>query len=66
MSYSKLSTIAIVLISSFIGFGDRILPESIGQYSQDARTSLLGMLPSIQPQNNNAKTEEAIQNLEQP
>lgn len=65
MSFNKISAALFVLAISFIGFGDRVLPESVGQHSETIRGHLLGMLPSIRPQNNNAKTEEAIERLGQ-
>lgn len=63
MSYQKISIAMFIVLVSFIGFGDKVLPESVGQHSETMRSHLLGMLPSIRPQNNNAKTEEAVDNL---
>lgn len=63
MSYQNISIAMVIVLVSFIGFGDKVLPESVGQHSETMRSHLLGMLPSIRPQNNNAKTEEAVDNL---
>lgn len=65
MSFQKISAGMVVVVISFIGFGDRVLPESVGQHSVSIRSHLLGMLPSISPQNNNSKMEEAVDNLDQ-
>lgn len=65
MSFSKVSTVLVIVAIAFIGIGDRLLPHSIGQYSESSRASLLKLLPSIRAQNHNAKTEEAIKGLEQ-
>ena len=65
MSVQKISAAMVAIVVSFVGFGDRVLPESVGRHSESIRSSLLGMLPSINAKNNNAKTEEAIENLGQ-
>ena len=65
MSFQKISVAMVVIVVSFIGFGDRVLPESVGHHSESIRSSFLGMLPSINAKNNNAKTEAAIENLDQ-
>ena len=65
MSYSKIAVGAVVVVSAFIGFGDRVLPEAVGQHSVAIRGHLIGMFPTINPKNNNAKTEKAIENLGQ-
>lgn len=51
----------------YIGFGDQFLPESIGRYSFQARSSIDQMLinafPQWQPKTNPyRRTEDAIQN----
>ena len=63
MSFSKFAVGAVVLVSSFIGFGDRIFPEAVGQHSVAIRGHLMGMLPTITPKNHNAKTEQAVEGL---
>jgi hypothetical protein len=50
----------------FVGFGDQFLPQSIGRYSLQARTSidqiLVNAFPHWQPKTNPyRRTEDAIQ-----
>ncbi len=50
----------------FVGFGDQFLPQSIGRYSLQARTSidqiLVNTFPHWQPKTNPyRRTEDAIQ-----
>lgn len=63
--FSRIAVGSVILVSSFVGFGDRVLPEAIGQHSVTMRGHLMGMLPTINPKNNNAKTEQAIDELGQ-
>ncbi len=53
----------------YVGFGDQFLPGSIGQYSTQLRARFDDMLvagfPSWRPKSQpNARTQEAIKNLE--
>ncbi|NDJ17807.1 hypothetical protein [Myxacorys almedinensis] len=53
----------------FIGFGDRILPSAIGQYSLQTRSvidnTLIGLFPSWRPKTNpHKRTRDAIDRIE--
>lgn len=64
--------IGLILLFSvcFVGFGDQVLPQSVGKYSTAARTSLDNMMiaafPQLRPKTNPyGRTEEAIRKTEQ-
>ena len=53
----------------FVGFGDQVLPKSIGKYSTAARTSLDNMMVSAFPEwrpkvNPYSRTEDALRETE--
>ncbi|MEB3291690.1 MAG: hypothetical protein VKJ24_00880 [Synechococcales bacterium] len=60
--------IALLVVLLFIGFGDQILPQPIGQYSLIIRTTLNNMMinafPQWQPKNPNNPRKEQIDKLE--
>jgi hypothetical protein len=61
--------IILLFAIAFVGFGDQVLPKSIGKYSTAARVSLDNMMVSGFPQwnpksNQYRKTNEAVDNLD--
>lgn len=67
MDLKKLTLTVSIIALLFILIGDRVLPEPVAGYSFNTRTALnkmlVGLLPSIKPQNPDAKTEETVDKL---
>jgi hypothetical protein len=57
------------LAIAYIGFGDQVLPRSVGRYSTQARAAIdnmmIGAFPSLNPKvKPNARTEDAVRQSE--
>jgi hypothetical protein len=57
------------LAVAYIGFGDQVLPRSIGKYSTQTRQAIDGMMigafPNVNPKTKpNARTEDAVRQTE--
>ncbi|MEO0377076.1 hypothetical protein C1752_07479 [Acaryochloris thomasi RCC1774] len=67
MDFKKLTLAVLTIALLFIFLGDRVFPEPVAGYSLNTRTTLnkmlIGLLPSIKPQNPDAKTEETVDKL---
>jgi hypothetical protein len=67
---SKIPFGLVLFLSLFyIGFGDRLLPPAIGQYSVQTRTALdrllISVFPNWKPKTDPSKrTQDAVKNLE--
>ncbi|MGI0491825.1 hypothetical protein ACN4EG_08430 [Alkalinema pantanalense CENA528] len=61
--------VILLVVIAFIGFGDQVLPQPIGRYSLQARNSIdqmmINLFPNWKPRNPNARTEDAVQQMEQ-
>ncbi len=66
----KLILPVVVVLSVFIGLGDRFLPAPLNAMSLGTRTSLnkfvMGLVPTLKPQQPNAETEKAVNDLTAP
>jgi hypothetical protein len=57
------------LAIGYVGFGDQVLPQSVGKYSTQTRAAIDGMMigafPSFNPKTNpNGRTEDAVRQTE--
>jgi hypothetical protein len=67
MNSKKLTLSLVVMAIAFVLGGDRVLPKPVGTYSFNTRTSISqflgGLVPQLKPQQPNAQTEQAVDNL---
>jgi hypothetical protein len=57
------------LAIGYVGFGDQVLPRSVGQYSTQTRAAIddmmIGAFPNFNPKTKpNARTEDAVRQTE--
>jgi len=65
---SQWPTVLLLLVLLFIGFGDRVLPSPLKEYSYGIRSGinriLIGSFPDWNPTPAKERTEEAVEDLQ--